>query len=124
MRFREVAGATAKRLGMDAETVAFVVEGWFHVAGEVLADGDTVPTPIGTLKTRRADARIRRSRGFRRDVKITPRTEFRVKLNRINPDRSFVLPATRAERESVLSVGTTQRRPPFLAIRRTPRVGP
>ena len=93
MRFREVASEAAKQLNMDAETVAFVVEGWFHVVGERLAEGHTIPTPIGTLKTKRADARIRRSRGYRRDVKIAPRTEFRVKLNRINPDRPAPLPA-------------------------------
>lgn len=98
MRFRELASETAKQLRMETEIVAYVVEGWFLVAGRRLTDGHTIPTPIGTIKTRRADPRVRRSRGYRRDVKIVPRTLFRVQLNRIDPDRPAVLSTARVER--------------------------
>jgi len=118
MRFRESASETAKLLHMETETVAFVIEGWFHVVGRRLSDGDTIPTPIGTIKTRRADARLRKSRGYRRDVKIVPATEFRIQLNRINPERPAVLSPPKTGRNKPSSAGTIPRNGPLFPLQR------
>lgn len=75
----------AKQLGVDFATMDFIVEGWFRVAARILADGHTVPTMLGTFKTKRADARLRRSHGYRRDLKLVISQEARALLDRTNP---------------------------------------
>lgn len=62
MRFSEVAQRTGKQLGVDSATVEYVVEGWLRVSMQLLADGHSIPTVLGTLRTKPTDARLRRSR--------------------------------------------------------------
>jgi len=76
MRFRDVSMRTAKQLGSDRATVEYIVEGWLRVAMTLLADGHSVPTVLGTLRTKRADARLQRSRGYRRELKIVTSLEL------------------------------------------------
>lgn len=87
MRFREVSRRTAEQLDLDGPMVEYVVEGWLRVAMRLLADGHTIPTVLGTIRTKRADARRRRSRGHRRDLKIVTSREARVAIDRLTPTR-------------------------------------
>lgn len=87
MRFRDVSRRTAEQLGFDAPTVEFVVEGWLRVSMQLLADGHSIPTVLGTIRTKRADARLRRSRGWRRELKIVTSPEARAALDRLTPTR-------------------------------------
>lgn len=87
MRFRDVSRRTARQLGMDGSTVEYVVEGFLRVSMQLLADGHSVPTVLGTIRTKRADARLRRSRGWRRDLKIVTSLEARSALDRLTPSR-------------------------------------
>jgi hypothetical protein len=87
MRFREVSRRTADQLGLDSPTVEYIVEGWLRVAMRLLADGHTIPTPLGTIRTKRADARLRRSRGYRRDLKIVTSREARASIDQLRPTR-------------------------------------
>jgi len=87
MRFREVSRLTAKRLESDTSTVEFFVEGWLRVALELLGDGHSIPTVLGTLRAKRADARLQRSRGYRRDLKIVTSPRARAVLDRSSPTR-------------------------------------
>lgn len=87
MRFRDVARRTAQQLGVEASTVEFIVEGFLRAAMQLLADGHSVPTVLGTIRTKRADARLRRSRGWRRDLKIVTSLEARGALDRLTPTR-------------------------------------
>lgn len=89
MRFRDVSRRTAEQLGLDAPTVEFVVEGWLRVSMQLLADGHSIPTVLGTIRTKRADARLRRSRGWRRDLKIATSREARAALDRLTLHRKF-----------------------------------
>lgn len=99
MRFREVSRKAAEQLGLDGATVEYVVEGWLRVAMQLLADGHSIPTVLGTLRTKRADARLRRSRGWRRDLKIVTSLEARGALDRLTPSRrpAKVRPARAAQ---------------------------
>lgn len=85
MRFRDVSRRTAEQLGLGAPTVEFVVEGWMRVAMRLLADGHSLPTVLRTSRTKSADARLRRSRGWRRDLKIMTSYEARAALDRLTP---------------------------------------
>lgn len=85
MRFREVSRRTGQQLGVDGATVEYIVEGWLRVSLQLLADGHTIPTVLGTIRTKRADARRRRSRGHRRDLKILMSREARAVLDRTTP---------------------------------------
>lgn len=96
MRFREVTRKTAEQLGLDGATVEYVVEGWLRVSMRLLADGHSISTVIGTIRTKRADARLRRSRGYRRDLKIITSREARAALDRLTPTRRP--PTVRSER--------------------------
>jgi len=87
MRFREVSRRTAQQLGVDAPTVEFIVEGFLRVSMQLLADGHSIPTVLGTIRTKKTDARLRRSRGWRRDVKIVTSREARSALDRLTPTR-------------------------------------
>lgn len=87
VRFREVSRITAKQLGTDGATVEYIVEGWLRVATRLLAEGHTIPTVLGTMRTKRADARLRRSRGYRREVKIVTSREARAALDRLTQTR-------------------------------------
>jgi len=62
MRFRDVSRRTAQQLGVDGPTVEYIVEGWFRVSMGLLADGHSIPTVLGTIRTKKTDARLRRSR--------------------------------------------------------------
>ena len=111
MRFREVSRTTAEQLGVDRPTVEYVVEGFLRVAMRLLADGHTVPTVLGTIRTKKADARRRRSRGHRRDLKIVMSREARSAIDRSSPTR----------------IQAKERRPPRDAeqfVRRFPAPGP
>lgn len=87
MRFRDVSRRTAQQLGVDGSTVEYIVEGWLRVSMQLLADGHSIPTVLGTLRTKRTDARLRRSRGWRRDLKIVTSREARASLDRLTPTR-------------------------------------
>lgn len=87
MRFREVSRKTAEQLGLDGATVEYVVEGWLRVSMQLLADGHSIPTVLGTIRTKKTDARLRRSRGWRRDLKIVTSLEARAALDRLTPTR-------------------------------------
>lgn len=87
MRFRDVVRQVARELKVDAQTVEYIVEGWFHTAGRRLAEGHTVSTPIAIISTKRAHSRTRRVFGYRRDLKIRPRRKYRLVLDRMSPDR-------------------------------------
>lgn len=87
MRFREVSCRTGKQLGVEASTVQYIVEGFLRVAMQLLADGHSIPTVLGTLRTKKTDARLRRSRGWRRDVKIVTSRAARTALDRLTPTR-------------------------------------
>lgn len=87
MRFRDVSRRTAQQLGVDASTVEYIVEGWLRVSMQLLADGHSIPTVLGTMRTKRTDARLRRSRGWRRDLKIVTSHEARAALDRLTPTR-------------------------------------
>lgn len=89
MRFREISRLAAEQLGSDGPTVEYIVEGWLRVAMRLLADGHSIPTVLGTLRTKRADARLQRSRGFRRDLKILTSLEARAILDRMSPTRRY-----------------------------------
>lgn len=73
----------AKQLGVTESTATYIVEGWFSIALRLLGDGHTVCTPIGRIKTRRADARRRRNRGHVRDLKIRESKKARRVLDRV-----------------------------------------
>jgi len=45
--------ADCRQLGIDGSTVEYVVEGWLRVAMKLLADGHSVPTVLGTIRTAR-----------------------------------------------------------------------
>lgn len=98
MRFREVTRKTAEQLGLDGATVEYVVEGWLRVSMRLLADGHSISTVIGTIRTKRADARLRRSRGYRRDLKIITSREARAALDRLTPTRRP--PAVRSAKDA------------------------
>jgi len=89
MRSRDVSRLAAKRLQSDSSTVEFFVEGWLRVALELLGDGHSIPTVLGTLRVKRADARLQRSRGYRRDLKIVTSVEARSVLDRASPTRRY-----------------------------------
>jgi len=109
MRFRDVSMRTAKQLGSDRATVEYIVEGWLRVAMTLLADGHSIPTVLGTLRTKRADARLQRSRGYRRDLKIVTSLEARAVLDRSSPTRRYprrrssVRPTMTAQRPNLTS---------------------
>lgn len=88
LRFIDVARQTARQLDVDARTVAYIVEGWFHVAGARIAEGHSVATPIAIISSKPAHARTRRVFGYRRDLKIKTRKRFRATLDRMSPDRT------------------------------------
>lgn len=90
MRFRDVSRRTANQLGVDGPTVEYIVEGFLRVSMQLLADGHSIPTVLGTLRTKKTDARLRRSRGWRRDVKIVTSREARSALDRLTPTRLAV----------------------------------
>lgn len=90
MRFRDVSRRTAQQLGVDGATVEYIVEGFLRVSMQLLADGHSIPTVLGTIRTKRTDARLRRSRGWRRDLKIVTSREARAALDRLTPTRRLL----------------------------------
>ena len=91
MRFGDVSRRPGQQLGVESSMVEYIVEGLLRVSMQLLADGHSIPTVLGTIRTKRADARLRRSRGWRRDLKIVTSHEARASLDRLTPTR---LPAT------------------------------
>lgn len=118
MRFRDVSRRTAQQLGVEASTVEYIVEGWLRVSMQLLADGHSIPTVLGTMRTKKTDARLRRSRGWRRDLKIVTSLEARGALDRLTPSR---LPATVRARRPAPRVVPSRFAPPRFSVPRARR---
>jgi len=120
MRFSEVSQRTGKQLGVDTSTVEYIVEGWLRVAMQLLSDGHSIPTVLGKLRTKPTDARLRRSRGWRRELKIVTSLEARAALDRMSPTR---LPAKSRVRRPEGRVVPPTSGPPRFTLSNASRFG-